>query len=1243
MSRKDPDALWHMKWDGLWRPACLIRVQPRVRPAFDRRSYVQDLDDKYCFAAGFPAAMQHPSFKSVSDVNMLTWLRFCSWGVCSSCGTLTERSLTQAALNNPLLELSKLDAKCWRCATAARKLYPGVPANSIPLPLQNLAPGQERILRPLVLHQGNPTKAKHGYMKKDRRSALSWEKISVSQKIINIRDRAARKIVQAAYDFLMGQHGPYSAFVKEHELYLSDPIGWTTQHRQQTGQTLLAPWSIMEPYLEAALWPSLYWTSDMCDSACHAPVSWSRPFTCTQESMAGDHRSGKASFVAKVLSPTLDYMDRYDLLQWQFDVYIYRTIVATAVVAKDADIGAEAAMNHRPWTAGYWRRHHRQLIDAVVQYGVPDYFGTISPYEWSFPWPYWLDKAREVLHREPTELGSVEVKAMAHALECIILNYMCGKGPNSSRWRTHVFGAEQGDLADTVLLIVDRNEFQEGKHLSDYDRGRGSLHCHYLIWHRTNWKTALPREILAHVPEEDVQLAAIATRVQKSHTAGHAPVYCEHSCWTWNAALQKFFLRVHRPAKAQTERIRPFLKRIMRILRCQQDFQWQVPSAGAWTSGILFKYVSGYVTKMSEGWSDDWTDSALSPWQMADRVTKHWRPWTPMMFAVLSKMPFILTNATSITFECPYPPLAGDDDPKIEIALYRIRPPEQEELCFRDWRRLVVISGTSRTGHIAQMRRCKTTPVLLGLMTCSCNKDEFWYQWLLTHQPHRRPDQLIHSDAYKVQPCNFWFCCAWRLRPDVWGSADGSYLALQHEGHRHDYISTLMARLNCQRSHVQSQLDGTWPVDPQPSEQEQANASQLTTEQQLIFDQWASDLQKVLNSNHDSQCVPQRPHTCRGLPGSGKSYLLVSFLLHALQIGARVAVGTPSALQGTPYRQLAGVKRTGTLTVKTAHKLFNFPLDASAWWDIPDMMPYDVVVVDEMSQLLDKAATHIVRTWLETERRFLLILVGDLQQLAPIDKSAAVPRNITHSGYWNMFRHHFLREPSIRVKDPALLEFMRHARQSVPTATAVAELVTDRQYSLKLGLEAIVHEFFQEFPDGLILTCTLKGAKQINEAAAAAMGGRFLGQRNIWDDGHAEACNLYAGMPLMITRNLDEESGLVNGARALLVETRNECLHVKLTDGRHRLLWPVTDQQCPASHKTFSGIGFPVMPAYACTVHKVQGATLPAAAIWFEEEHRQAPVAAGLGYVAVSRVAGRHVLRFIGKVSPCSFIPVSLD
>ena len=60
---------------------------------------------------------------------------------------------------------------------------------------------------------------------------------------------------------------------------------------------------------------------------------------------------------------------------------------------------------------------HLYLLDVVQQFGLPDVFMTISPFERSFPFPHWLEQLRSQTGHGPTQLAAFETYRIAHTLK----------------------------------------------------------------------------------------------------------------------------------------------------------------------------------------------------------------------------------------------------------------------------------------------------------------------------------------------------------------------------------------------------------------------------------------------------------------------------------------------------------------------------------------------------------------------------------------------------------------------------------------------------------------------------------------------------------------------------------------------------------------------------------------------------------------------------------------------------------
>ena len=152
-------------------------------------------------------------------------------------------------------------------------------------------------------------------------------------------------------------------------------------------------------------------------------------------------QSAKVSFIMKILSEILDYSLDYNLLQFVYHGWVFTTVTGTISTSRVFDTSAATARSTKTFSLEYWKSHHQYLIDAVRQFGYPDVFITISPYQWSFLTPVWLENASSLSGKVPTQLASLETLNIVHILEETVKGYLCGT--NCLRWRQHMLNFEQ--------------------------------------------------------------------------------------------------------------------------------------------------------------------------------------------------------------------------------------------------------------------------------------------------------------------------------------------------------------------------------------------------------------------------------------------------------------------------------------------------------------------------------------------------------------------------------------------------------------------------------------------------------------------------------------------------------------------------------------------------------------------------------------------------------------------------------
>lgn len=87
--------------------------------------------------------------------------------------------------------------------------------------------------------------------------------------------------------------------------------------------------------------------------------------------------------------------------------------------AKKAQCSLTTSLEATTFSHQYWANQHHYLINAVRQFGFPSVFITISPFEWTFPFPPWLNNLRNETGKGPTKLAIPETIHIAHVLEII--------------------------------------------------------------------------------------------------------------------------------------------------------------------------------------------------------------------------------------------------------------------------------------------------------------------------------------------------------------------------------------------------------------------------------------------------------------------------------------------------------------------------------------------------------------------------------------------------------------------------------------------------------------------------------------------------------------------------------------------------------------------------------------------------------------------------------------------------------
>ena len=131
---------------------------------------------------------------------------------------------------------------------------------------------------------------------------------------------------------------------------------------------------------------------------------------------------------------------------------------------------------------------------------------------------------------------------------------------------------------------------------------------------------------------------------------------------------------------------------------------------------------------------------------------------------------------------------------------------------------------------------------------------------------------------------------------------------------------------------------------------------------------------------------------------------------------------------------------------------------------------------------------------------------------------------------------------------------------------------------------------------------------------------------------HAAQTDIFQGQRVFLTRNLDKDHDFVNGMAAIVdaFEAVANCLMLTTSTGRRLAVHLYTEEVEDHGKVTF----FPVRNGYACTIQKIQGATLSHVTAWLDR-----PACRAAAYVALSRVERDEDYLLAGCLSPKHFVP----
>ena len=1162
-------------------PVSLRREQQLTERQEERLTRMRHEEDTFCTMHSLENANDDTIIETSEAEDLQFWAIYQSWTFCDSCGKLDPQKL--------LPPFRKRAPSRFLTACKCRGGTYEVPStDDVPLVLRTLTIEDQRLLSPFTVHCGNYRRIFNGYRQRTGPFRVTWSKPCVRDQIDAIQDEHRHnRLVNAYYYLLNSAESSYSQFIR-------------MQLRGERNPFLYEVYSSPRYRgIECALWPAMYFRTSLCESILEGQ---------------NNRASSKISYMHKVLSPVVDYSINYDLLQYQYDRWLFKTITGAVNASKASGCSPNRSLENKAFSKTFWQHQHLFLIDAVHQHGFPSLFMTISPYEWTFPFPPFIEEIRNTYGRDTTEVATLETIHIAHVLEQVVRGYITGG--NSNRWRTHVLCSVDQPSSKNVKLYFYRMEFQQ----------RGTLHLHMLVW--LNDLPSIRADLLhASVPWNNAHDAFLVADTQKSHKSclpvNHLPDSCV-SDLHGNSSLQ-----FHYTEDDANRNIRAYITTLLGSLKCRSDVQLADGKA------MLLKYVSSYVTKMHESaTSEALYCKDVTGYQAANSFLRTVTPLEPEMVFQLSTIKVCWTDKISTVFRPPFPDQTSTH--KV-YQMYLKRPNSEQDQSLLQWLRSHQTSTTKAKPYHEDR-------VLVGVKYLSIFNPLFFYQHLTMHHPHTEVTELHHPQASSMPSSIAYFAQSASLTPDAWNSADAITQFFEKEGHKDYFINTIVSyvhslydilhlwRIGVVTANITDgssiSIETLYPLSPH----QRAVLADITTalsERNETLDQYHS-------SSHNT-ATWEKFRVLLGKQGTGKSQVLIRLIDHAIRTDLSVLVAAPVALLAQGYNSIF----LEDIDSDTLHGAFNIPIEGPHTNDVNYALnKYDLVVVDEASMISSSTFNTMASTFNRLNTRPVVVLAGDKCQQQPlktvdgrITSTISIINDQTFSSA-NSVKHTLYQQ--FRIVDAEYARFLDHIRYMAPTQ----QQLDDMQTPIVLCpdgelLDEQIWWAYQQHADTAIMTVSRKGAQRINQIVVGHLfKGCPISTVACSSVADADPIFPYKNMDVIFTENRDKAARVVNGQLATIISSENNTIILALPEGQRVFVHPVTHiyNDTQVTH-------YPFTPAYAQTITKSQGRNIKHLLLWLDSD----TVPPGTGYVGLSRVRTRSNLSLLQAIRANQLTPVQLS
>lgn len=372
-----------------------------------------------------------------------------------------------------------------------------------------------------------------------------------------------------------------------------------------------------------------------------------------------------------------------------------------------------------------------------------------------------------------------------------------------------------------------------------------------------------------------------------------------------------------------------------------------------------------------------------------------------------------------------------------------------------------------------------------------------------------------------------------------------------------------------------------------------------------------------------------------GSAGTGKSFTLSEIIAWANKnkknIGVTATTGSAAILiKGRTIHSYLGIGLgTKTATQMAAHVIQN------SKYVLNRLRKLDILVIDEIS-MLDAELFSKISEFLSIIRmnpmpfgELQIVLCGDFAQIAPVGKNAEY---CFKSNIWsdaNIITINL--KTIIRQKDDLefieILESLRWGKctksileklQKLQNTVFDSDILPTHLYGRNINVDVINQSHFTKLVE--------------YGAATKTYTTKYSKNAKMW----ADSCKvqpeikLCIGSQVVLTWNIDQELGLVNGSRGIVIGFDINGPIVKFKNHPDGILISyvnITNEDNKADQITF----MPIKLAWAITHHRAQGMTLDSCIIDLSSW------SSGQAYTALSRVRDLKSVKLIGEINPKFF------